>query len=130
MQLQSAIAAVIVHPLCTDTVITSRVVLPALSVAVTAIVYTRPRLFPARSALRRRWCKSTICQSGAVSPSPVPFTGSLLVTLIIVVTGPQLSLTVYPTVISTILWFGGERTGLSIVKAARVGGVLSTTVTV
>ena len=73
-----------------------------------------------------------ICQSGAVSPSPVPLTGSLLATDVILQTGAavQLSEVVAETVTGTILWFGGHRVLGLAVTLVMVGGVVSTTVTV
>src|SRR5688500_3645320 len=56
---------------------------PDPSVAVAVIVYTRPLPLPFRSARTHTSVPVTVgrtFQSGAVSPSPVPFTGSLLVT--------------------------------------------------
>ena len=54
------------------------VLFPTESVHRTVIVYTRPLPFPARSALRLAVRSPVISQSGAVSPSPSPFSGSLL----------------------------------------------------
>ena len=53
------------------------------SVHCTARVYTRPFPLPERSALRLTLRSPVICQSGAVWPLPGPFTGSLLVTDVI-----------------------------------------------
>lgn len=54
--------------------------LPAASVHAMSMLYVRPSPDPARSARSRSRCASITSQSGAVSPSPVPLTGSLLVT--------------------------------------------------
>src|SRR5262249_17785519 len=62
----------------TRTVVARVVVLPEASAHVTAIVYTRPLPVPTRSARSCRWRASLTSQSGAVSPGPVPSTGSLL----------------------------------------------------
>jgi hypothetical protein len=48
------------------------------SLHLTVIVYTRPAPLPDRSARNQKFNARLIAQSGAVSPSPVPSTGSLL----------------------------------------------------
>src|SRR5262249_53340475 len=53
---------------------------PDGSVHATVIVYTRPVPLPDRSARRFTVRSPVITQSGLVSPSPSPSTGSLLVT--------------------------------------------------
>ena len=66
-----------------------------------------------------------ISQSGDVSPSPVPLTGSLLLTLSVHVRpepGTQLSASVYSTSTSTILWFGGHNVGGSTDTVEITGG--------
>ena len=54
--------------------------LPDASVHSTVIVYTRALPVPERSARRFRVSSPVTSQSGAVSPSPNPSTGSLLLT--------------------------------------------------
>ncbi len=56
---------------------------PDASLHVTVSVYTLPLPVPERSARRFAVRSPVICQSGLVSPSPNPFTGSLLLTLVI-----------------------------------------------
>lgn len=53
---------------------------PETSVHLTVTVYSRPSPVPERSALRFTVRLPVIAQSGVVSPSPKPLTGSLLVT--------------------------------------------------
>lgn len=79
--------------------------LPAASAHCTARVYTRPGPLPARSARSLTLNGPVICQSGAVSPSPNPLTGSELLTLVSWQTGTalQASVAVAPTVTATIL---------------------------
>lgn len=97
---------------------------PEASVQPTVTVYTRPLPLPARSALRFSVRFPVICQSGAVSPSPVPLTGSLLLTAVILQTGaaPQLSDAEADTITGIILWFGGQRTFGLAVTLLIVGG--------
>ena len=75
------------------------------SLHATVTVYTRPLPLPARSALRFTVRFPVICQSGAKSPSPVPLTGSLLLTEVILQTGvaSQMSEEETVTVTGTIL---------------------------
>lgn len=72
-----------------------------------------------------------ICQSGAKSPSPVPLTGSLLLTAVILQTGAasQMSDADTATVTGVILWFGGHRTFGLAATAEITGAVVSRTVT-
>ena len=104
---------------------------PEASLHPTVIVYTRPLPLPARSALRFTVRFPVISQSGAVSPSPVPSTGSLLLTEVILQTGAalQVSDAETATVTGTILWSGGQRTFGLAVTLAILGGVVSTTFT-
>src|SRR5262249_58121213 len=93
---------------------------------------TRQLQFPARWARRFTANGPVICQSGAVLPSPVPFTGSLLLTAMMwqVGVGSQLSCTATPTVTGTSLWLGGHSTlGVACTVVIR-GAVVSTTCTV
>ena len=102
---------------------------PEASVHAIVIVYTRP--LPERSALRFTVRFPVITQSGAVSPSPVPLPGSLLLTEVILQTGAasQMSDAAAVTVTGAILWFGGQSTlGLAATEEIT-GGVVSCTIT-
>lgn len=65
---------------------------------------------PERSALRFIVRFPVISQSGAMSPSPRPLTGSLLVSEVMLQTGVavQLSVALAVTATATILWSGGQ----------------------
>src|SRR5215472_5937930 len=85
---------------------------------------------PERSARSVTVVGPVICQSGAVSPSPPLFTGSLLATLAIAqVAPPQPSAAVVVTVTGTIWWFAGARLVGDAITRVIVGAVVSTTVT-
>ena len=104
---------------------------PEASEQLTPTVYTRPLPFPERSALRFTVRFPVIAQSGAVSPSPNPLTGSLLLTEVILQTGAPLQASDAETVTATgtILWFGGQSTFGLAVTLMIFGGVVSLTVT-
>src|SRR3954467_14405681 len=87
---------------------------------------------PARSDRNLRVSAPVICQSGAVSPSPVPLRGWLdaTETMYDIGAGSTRSLAITVTVTSTIWWFGGQRLPGNAVTRAITGGVVSRTVTV
>src|SRR5258705_11254560 len=94
------------------------------------------RPFPLPFLSARNWnARSSVpnvapAMSGDVFPSPVPFTGSLLVmeTSFTVGWASQASVTVMLAVISTLLWFGGQRL-LGVKFTRQFGGVVSRIVT-
>src|SRR5438477_11140160 len=92
----------------------------------------RPGPLPERSARRLTVRLPVIWISFAVSPSPRPLSGSLLVTLMILQLPATLpeheSLAKAATEIEWYAWFGGQSTD-SLAVAVTTGGVVSTTVT-
>src|SRR3954452_8334640 len=87
---------------------------------------------PARSDRNLRVSAPVICQSGAVSPSPVPLSGwfDATETMCDMGAGSTRSLAITVTVTFTIWWFGGHRLPGDAVTEAITGGVVSRTVTV
>src|SRR5436189_6440634 len=92
----------------------------------------RPLPPPARSPRKFRVCVPVISQSGDVSPSPTPFTGSLLDTDSILVVGEESQASETETEITTgtISWFRVVITFGVADKLSIEGAIVSFTITV
>jgi hypothetical protein len=91
----------------------------------------RPLPLAARSARRFTVSEPVMTMSPAVSPSPRPLSGSLLVTLRMRPVTALTASSAWPdTFTETIWWFGGQSTAGDALRLVMTGAVVSRTVTV